>query len=281
MARTVTCILRIASTAITTNLRLNIAAQVFTNAGVILLFIVNLLFAQRLLRAQHPKFGWSRPISYLFRALWVLIVVSITMLIVVIVQSQYTLSIRTHHIDRSIQLYGVTCFAIVSFLPIPIIGLMYLIPRRPSGRRPDKFGQGRWREKIIILLTSTTLLCFGASYRAGTLWRAPVPRTEPLPHYFSKGAFYVAYFTVEVLVVYMYAIVRVDLHFWVPNGASKRRHFRMPEDDEKPAPDDHAVTQSITNISHESELPKEDVEQHGVFSEEETFDKELEAGVQV
>ena len=293
MARITTCVLRIAATAKATNLRLQIAAQVFTNAGVILLYIVNLIFAQRLLRAQHPRFGWSRPISYLFRALYVLIVVTITMLITVIVQAQYTLSTNTHRIDRDIQLYGITTFTILSFLPIPILGLMYLAPRRPTGRRPEKFGAGRWREKIAILAAAATLLTLGAAYRCGTLWKQPVPRTAPLPAYFSKGAFYVVYFTIEVLVVFLYAAVRVDLRFWVPNGASKRRHFREPEAEAKPEEIGEPATESTTK---ESRLPEEDADFRGVFSEEETFDeneegvyvardekndKELEAGARV
>ena len=297
MARITTCVLRIAATAKSTNLRLQIAAQVFTNAGVILLYIVNLIFVQRLLRAQHPKFGWSRPISYIFRALYVLIVITITMLITVIVQAQYTLSINTHRIDRDIQLYGITTFTILSFLPIPIMGLMYLVPRRPTGRRPDKFGEGRWREKIAILLTSSTLLTLGAAYRCGVLWKQPVPRTEPLPAYFSKGAFYVVYFTIEVLVVFLYAVVRVDLRFWVPNGASKRRHFRTPDEEPKAEDFGAPATESTTKESRQSELPEDDAEFRGVFSEEETFDensegvyiagdeekhdKELEAGARV
>lgn len=273
MARIVTCILRIASIAKPTNLNLDIAALVFTNAGVILLYIINLLFAQRLLRAQHPRVGWSRIVSHGFKALYVLIVLTIAMLITVVVQMLFTLNTNTHRIDRDIQLYGITTFSIIAFLPIPIIVIMQLIPRLPKGRRPDKFGRGRWREKIAILLTSSFLICFGACYKCGTLWMKPVPRTEPMPRYFSRAAFYVANFTVEILVVYLYALVRVDLRFWVPNGASKRRHFRIPEEEKKEEGEIGApatATTTETRVGEEGE--KEENEMHGVFSEEETFD---------
>jgi hypothetical protein len=47
MARTATMVLRIVWTCYPRNIRLGIAAMVFVSAGVLLLFIINLLFAQR------------------------------------------------------------------------------------------------------------------------------------------------------------------------------------------------------------------------------------------
>src|SRR5215469_3990550 len=91
MARIVTCIMRIASVAKPSNINLAIAALVFNNAGVIILYIVNLIFAQRLIRAQHPSFGWTRPFSLLFHCLYALIILTISMVIVVGVQMLFTL----------------------------------------------------------------------------------------------------------------------------------------------------------------------------------------------
>lgn len=275
MARIVTCIMRIASIAIPKNLNINIAALVFTNAGVIILYIVNLLFAQRLFRAQHPRVGWSRIVSYSFRALYYIVVITIIMLITVVVQSLFTLNTNTHRIDRDIQLTGLTIFTVISFLPILITVAILLIPRQ-NGRRPDKFGHGRWREKIVVLLTASFLICWGVCYKCGTLWMKPVPRTEPMPRYFNRAAFYIANFTVEIIVVFLYAIVRVDLRFWVPNGASKRRHYRIPEgekerEEEIGAPATASTTE--TRITEEQPKDEEEEEMHGVFSEEETFDE--------
>ena len=42
---------------------------------------------------------------------------------------------------------------------------------------------------------------------------------QPEPAYFHRGWFYFMNFGIEILVVYMYAIMRVDLRFWIPNGA--------------------------------------------------------------
>jgi len=229
MARTVTCIMRISSIAKQSNISLEVAALVFTNAGVLLLYIVNLIFAQRLFRAQHPSIGWSPLFSLLFKCLYILVVLTIAMVIVAVVQTFFSLNTNTHRIDRDIQLYGLTFFTVISFLPIVMVLLMLAIPRRPRGRRPDKFGHGRWREKIVILLLVSFLLCLETSYKCGTLWMDPVPITRPMPRYFNKAAYYCVTFTIEILVVALYAILRVDLRFYAPDGASKRKTFRPPE----------------------------------------------------
>ena len=216
MSRIVTCSLKLASTIHTYNIRLAIAAQIFTAAGVLLIYVINLLWTQRLVRSLHPRFGWSTPASTALKLLWPLIVLTLAALITATVQSFYTQRPRTHFIDRAIQLYGVTFLAIVSFLPLPILAIAFAVPRRQS---PDGFGAGRLRTKVAVLVVGTVLVCFGASYRAGTAWLAPVPMARPLPSYFHKAAFYVANFGVEIVTVGLYAVMRVDRRFHVPDGA--------------------------------------------------------------
>ena len=91
MARVVTCILRISSIALPHDISLAIAAQIFIVAGVVLIFVLNLLFTQRLLRASHPRWGWNPVVGAIFKALYGLIAVTIIMAIVVVVQQFYTL----------------------------------------------------------------------------------------------------------------------------------------------------------------------------------------------
>lgn len=295
MARIVTCIMRIASVTKQSNINLAIAALVFTNAGIIILYIVNLIFVQRLIRAQHPSIGWSWPFSLLFQCLYVLIILTIAMAIVVVVQTLFTLNTNIHRIDRDIQLYALTFFTFVAFLPIPMVLLMLAIPRRPKGRRPDKFGHGRWREKITILFIASLLLCLEASYKCGTLWMKPVPITKPMPSYFSKGAFYAVTFTVEILVVFFYAILRVDLRFYVPDGASNRKTFQSLEmkDADKdvgveaeatisePPPTASTTETKVGSEENGTQMKRDkEMHMHRVFSEEETFD-ENEEGVYV
>lgn len=215
MARIVALILRIASTCLPQNIRLAIAGNVFVNAGVVIIFIVNLIFVQRIIRAAHPRVGWHDTSRWIFLVLNGLVVVTIIMIIVVIVQSVYTLNANTHRIDRDIQLSGITFFAVISFLPIPMTLMAILVPRVGT----DKFGTGRWRTKIRILLVSALLVSFGAIYRAATIWQTPVPFSKPMPWYFHKAAFYICYFAVEITVVLMYAAFRVDKRFYIRDHA--------------------------------------------------------------
>lgn len=258
MARTVTCTLRIASIAKQDNIPLSIAAAIFVAAGVVILYVVNLIFAQRIIRAQHPKLGWHPAFKIFCIAVYVIIVLTLIMLITSVVQSYYTLSNNTHRIDRDIQLYGATAYAIISFLPLPLLTLSLLLPRSHP-KAVDKFGAGRFRTKIVVLYIAATLICAGASWRAGTTWVTPVPRFHAVPWYHQKVYFYVFDFTVEVLTVYLYAFLRVDLRFYVPNGAHGPGSYRAGAG--KPAVDgasDDDETRARSGIN--------------VYTEEETFD---------
>lgn len=222
MSRLVANSLRIAWACHPQNLQLAIAAGIFVAAGILLLFILNLLFAQRMLRAAFPRFGWSVALSWAFKVLYILIAPCIIMVITVVVQSAYTLNANTHRIDRDVQLAGVTYFAVFSFLPLPIVTLVLLLSH---GKHVEPFGSGSWYAKGFTVLLSGVLLCLGASFRAGTLWMPPRPVTDPA-WYHSKACFYVFVFTLDWLVVMVFLLARVDRRFWVPNGSSKVRHYR-------------------------------------------------------
>lgn len=214
MARITTTILRIASISLPTNIRLAIAAQIFVAAGVVLIFVIHVFWAQRIVRAAHPRIGWH-PVSKILRTtLVVLIILVLAVVITATVQSLYTLRPRTKKIDRNLQIFGTFFLAIISFLPVPIV-LVSMI----RGSQPDSFGKGSLRTKSLVLLAGSTLLSLGACFRCGTLWLPPVPRSQPLPPYFHKACFYIFNFVIEVLVVYLYAFMRVDLLFYVPDGS--------------------------------------------------------------
>ncbi|CAI7634278.1 unnamed protein product [Penicillium glandicola] len=219
MSRILANIIRIAWACHPTNVRIAIAAQIFVAAGVLLLFILNLLYAQRMLRAVYPVLGWSRPLSWAFKALYALVVVTIIMVITCVIQSSYTLNMNTLRIDRDILLYGQTYFAIISFLPLPILLLV---------------GSGSWVVKVFIVGLVASLLCLGASFRAATSWMPPRLISDPA-WYHSKACFYIFNFTIDISVVAIFFVARVDQRFWVPNGNSKVRHYRGDEDSEKNA----------------------------------------------
>lgn len=222
MARIVANSLRIAWAHNPNNLRLAIPAQVFVSAGVLLLFVVNLIYAQRILRAAHPQLGWSRPLSIFYRVIFVLLGLTLVMVVTVTVQTLFTLSPNTRRIDRDIQLYSASFFMVVSFLPLPILAYAQLAPRR--SRYIDSFGTGSWSVKVVILSVTSFLLCLGASFRAGTSYLTPRPVTDPA-WYQSRACFYVFTFTVEAMVVHIYVFTRVDKRFYVPDGSSKVRNY--------------------------------------------------------
>jgi len=214
MARITTCTMRLVWSTHVTDLSIAIAAQIFVSAGVLLLFIINLIFAQRILRASHPHWAWAKWLSLGFKLYYASIVVMLIALITGTVQSFYTLSHNTRRIDRDIQLVGATYFTVAAFLPIPMILLRVLLPNKVE--HVDKFGEGRFRTKIRVLLFSSAILTLGAAFRAGTAY-VPRPRSDPA-WYHSKACFYIFNFTIEIIVVALFAVIRVDRRFHIPDG---------------------------------------------------------------
>jgi hypothetical protein len=214
MARITTMTMRIVWASYPHNISVAIAAQVFVSAGVLILFIVNLIFAQRIVRASHPHWAWAKWFSVAFKLYYASIVLMLVALITCTVQSFYTLNHNTRRIDRDVQLVGGTYFAVAAFLPIPLLFLRVIIPDRPP---IEKFGHGRFRSKIFILLFSSVMLTLGAAFRAGINY-VPRPSTDPA-WYHSKECFYLFNFTIEIIVVYLYAIIRVDKRFHIPDGS--------------------------------------------------------------
>lgn len=231
MARIFTCIVRIVWATRRRNVSIGIAAVIFVQAGVVLLFAINLTLAQRIYRGWHPNSGWHPLGQWMIYATYLWIVTSLTILIIATTQSFYTKNQNTKRIDRDLQLYGQTVWAVVSFIPIPVVIAAYLFPRKA---KTEKFGMGRLRIKSAILLIAATLLCLGAAFRVGTNYKKPRPNTNP-GWYQSKACFYIFIFTVEIIVVALYAAARIDQRFYVPDGSKgpgdySRKHQENPGD---------------------------------------------------
>lgn len=122
--------------------------------------------------------------------------------------------------------------AFLAFLPIPITAITLLT--RPKSRRPEKFGIGRYRTKLSLLLFTSFLLSLGASFRVGVNYTTPRPINQPA-WYHSKACFYCFNFLIELVVVYAYIISRFDRRFHVPNGSYTQGHYsgarRIVDDD--------------------------------------------------
>lgn len=91
MARVTTFVMRIVWAKNPTNASVAIAASIFVGAGVLLLMIVNMLYAQRVMRGYHPRFGHWKWTNRVFGAWYGSIGATLVMFIITGVYSMYTL----------------------------------------------------------------------------------------------------------------------------------------------------------------------------------------------
>jgi hypothetical protein len=216
MARITTLTMRIVWATRPNNVSVAIAAGVFTAAGVVLLFIINIIFAQRILRAYQPKLGWNKAVTLTFRFLLFCIAGLLIMVITATVLSFYTTNMDTLQKVRDIQLFASTYLALLAFIPIPVVLVAVLLPRSET---PENFGQGRLQTKIAILLFTSVLLSFGAGFRVGAAFDSrPI---NAAAWYHHRAAYYTVNFVIEIICIYTYGLTRFDRLFWVPNGSSK------------------------------------------------------------
>lgn len=251
MSRIVTMCLRIAWACHPHNIPLGLASNIFAYVGVVLLFVLNLIFAQRMLRASYPRIGWSRPASLFVKGLVAILIMTIIMLVTVMVISFYTLNPHTLHVVHDIQLYAVTFCAFLAFVPLPVALFCLLFPR--PNTQLDVFGKGSWYGKGMIIVVAAFLLCLGASFRAGTVYDPIRPRNDPA-WYDSRAAFYLFNFTVEIIVVYLFLFGRTDQRFHVPNGSSKVRHYGGAQISTKGQQDDSGfAVETLATSTHEAD----------------------------
>jgi len=210
------------------NVSLGISAQVFVYAGTIILYICNWFFTQRIVRAQHPRLGWSKAFRIFHRGGIICLVISLLMVIVGSIQQYFSLDKTTIRIDHSLQLAGFTYFGTFTIAPIVLVVLSLVIPRRET----EKFGAGRLRNAITILFIGSFILALGQCYRTAIGWFPEIPirnsegQANNVPWYFSKASFYVFNFLTELIVVIFYAVMRVDLRFHVADGSKKAGDYR-------------------------------------------------------
>lgn len=246
LIRAVALLLRIVLASHPADARLSIAANVLTQAGTILVFLINLFFAQRILRGYHPIFGWSTPARILHRIALASVVLSLLMVIITTVQSFFTLDEATREADRTVQLFGGTYLTVLAFLPIPIVVLAMLAPRKYV---TEKFGTGSWRAKLFLVLFTSAIMTLGAGFRVGTNY-APRPRNDPA-WYHSRGPYYAFNFILDLIVAYLYLATGFHKRFYVPNGARGPGSYMdtLPTEKVKPS---HRRPQSTPDGSFQS-----------------------------
>ncbi|KAK4175000.1 hypothetical protein QBC36DRAFT_31399 [Triangularia setosa] len=222
MARIAALVMRIVWATRPQNTNIALAATIFVAAGVLLLYIVNLVFAQRILRAYHPHFGWNKTLGWVWKGVFASVVAVLIMVITATVVGVMTADGEERQRTREVQLFAGVYLAVLAVLPLVVAILAILWPT-PRGAAIEKFGEGKMRSKIYLLVGTSLLLTLGASFRAG-IGFVPRPATDPA-WYHSKAAFYCFNFGIELVVVYGYAVARFDRRFHVPDGSSGPGHY--------------------------------------------------------
>lgn len=241
MCRICTFTLRLVWSIKQTNVSIALASNIFVAAGTPILYIINLVFAHRIIRAQHPKLGWHKSLSIIARVIVVSVVAVLVLLIFAGITQSFTLNAALRQKCRDIQLFGTTFYTFIAILPLPMILIGLVLPRRI---RTEKFGKGRFRTKIMVLTSSTLLLTLRAVWGTTASWLTPVPRIEAIPWYYSKIAFYCVQLLPELLVVYLYALVRVDRRFYTPTG-QRNSYLQLPGIPSNPRDSSAALTQEL------------------------------------
>ena len=216
-ARVGTLVLRIAWATRQKNIRLAIAAQIFVNAGVLVVYIINLVLAQRILRAKLPRIGWNRILRATYKVLYTSIGAALVTVITSVVVSLYTLNQHTRSICRDIQLAALTYLLVFTCLPI-----LHVVAAASSPKSEDEetFGEGSMRSKVMVVSLSTCLCIIIAGFKVGATWSPVRPINDPA-WYDSKACFYIFNFTMEILIICLLTFSRMDKRFFVPNGCKQ------------------------------------------------------------
>ncbi|KAJ2898789.1 hypothetical protein MKZ38_003659 [Zalerion maritima] len=231
-----------------------LAANIFENGGASVIFAVNLFLAQRIVRAMHPEVGWHPIFGYAS----LFLIFSVPALIVTNI---ITLSVSFFSVGKSGQLeaaedvlkFGVIWNMMLSVMPLIWIFLACAKPGPP----PENFGTGGFRAKTALVVYSTSSLAFGAAIRLAAAFNPGAPDTDSA--LYSKAVFYITGFVLEILTVALYALTRIDLLFYVPDGSSGPGDYSK-----KPPAEGDEEKQGLSRDEVEREIRKLGVD-HEVF----------------
>ncbi|KAF9878391.1 hypothetical protein CkaCkLH20_03883 [Colletotrichum karsti] len=230
MVRNVTCIMRIIWAFEKARVVILIALIV-QFGGAVVIMVVNIFFAQRIIRSIHPNFGWHP----FFGVATLFFIFSVP---AVILNNSTALGVSFYHIedqDRvdtalNVLKAGVSWIMLLAVLPVVSVLFASIIP----GPKPERFGVGDTHQKIAVLLTGAILLIAGHAVRLSSTLNPEPPDSQN--KLLSKEVFYTTGFMLEIFVVVFYAVIRIDLLFHVPNGSSQPGDYsRKP----KPGEDDY------------------------------------------
>ncbi|KAK0716703.1 hypothetical protein B0T21DRAFT_454450 [Apiosordaria backusii] len=200
--------LRIAWSVNPNNTRLEITAVILSMAGIVMLYIANLLITRRWVR-DYAVFGYRTLVKGFFRFWIAVVVICLVMAIVVSVNRYFTYDRAILEEFRAVALVAVTILTFIAFLPVITVGVVIL-----GGMEDQEFIERentRFRARSLLLVTTALLLTLEAGFRTGVMF-------DPRPWgqerwYHSRAAYYCLGYLLEVGVVYLLIGARVSMGF--------------------------------------------------------------------
>jgi hypothetical protein len=192
------------------------------------IFAINLVLTQRILRAIHPKIFWHPAVSAFFTALLISVPFFIIFNIAVLTASFFVTTASGAKITKDLLFLGSSWNLWLCVFPLiflPIFGTL------PSPTPIEKFGNGRFRTKIVMLVYSSATLFIGAIVRLIAAAQSH-PINDP-GQVDTKTIFYLTGFMLEIFVVILFAAARFDLRFHVPNGCTGPGQYAPEKEDDK------------------------------------------------
>ena len=175
----------------------------------VLLIFINLAYAHRIIRGQHPILGLIATAGFV--VLYFLMLFAFCVLLAGVGQPYFTLDPLILYNDRAFRIYAWSFFAVVSLLPIIFVGISSCLPSR---RREAGTYMQAW-----LLAVGTILVALQVWYVAGVEWVWPVSRFLPIPDWMTRSWYYIMIWTIDVLIIFLYAAARGPSRF----GGRRRR----------------------------------------------------------
>ncbi len=182
-----------------------------TSHSVAAVFAVNLVLAQRVVRAMHPSFGWGLGFTIFSQFLIFSIPAVIAMNAVSVSVNFFSVDPVQREVTEELLMFGSSWNLMVAAMPLVWV---FLATAKP-GPRIENFGVGEFRSKTSLLVFGAITMSVGAGVRLAISVNDP-SFTSPLS---GKIVFYMTGFLLEIITVAAYAYFRLDLSFHIPNGS--------------------------------------------------------------
>jgi hypothetical protein len=218
ISRVVSMSLRIAWTADVTNKNIAIASNIFLNAGVLLLYIVNMALTHRFILTIFPHLPTKKTAPYNL-AFFLYMGSALPLLILVVVpgvQLFLTSDLNTIHIDRDILRFA-QCYLTV-YVSAPVIAIItstsiyFFASKKASGHST--------REVCIraaVLFVAGSLLIWIQAVKIMQTFYTATPETPLNPPWFlRRPILYSGFFLPELLVVIIYAVASIRHRYVMP-----------------------------------------------------------------